>query len=118
VRRINIHLPRQVGRRAIEFLVEEVTPATNGLTQREARRADVNPFSETNQWIAADIDIQRDQTAHDRSGNTKAAIANINSIQRMRQIKSCSISLRDGRGRRSKDMPQARPDPTTTDEAN
>src|SRR5512146_1524019 len=79
--RVDVNLPGQVSGGAVQFLVEEVAPAANGLTESQAGSGDVGPFEKADAAIVPDVEIQRDQATADGARYPQPALPNAQDIQ-------------------------------------
>ncbi len=106
---VNVQFPGQVGGGAVEFLVEEVAPASNGLTEREGGRGQVGPFRKA-QAVPPGEQVQGNGAAEDAAGQPQSAFPQVDEVEGVRQVIPGVYPLRHQRGRGGEDVPQARAD--------
>src|SRR5574341_373672 len=106
---INIDLPRKVCRRAIEFLVKEISPAANCLPQRNAWRGNIRPLEKI-EVVSAAIKIQSNCSTNHSTWDSKPTFPDGKCIQWMCEIPTCG----DPRGGRwSENVPESCTDDST-----
>src|SRR5271157_1420779 len=78
--------PRQISRRAIEFLIEIIAPASNRLAQSKTRCDNICPLEEADSSIFTTIQIQRNQSADNCAWDSQSTFPNLDNIERVGQV--------------------------------
>src|SRR6478609_11416086 len=83
--RIDINFPGKIGRGTVKFLVEEVAPASDCLTQRHAGGNNIRPLRKI-KFAPASVKVQNDEATNHGARNPQPTFPNGERIQRMCKI--------------------------------